>query len=97
MQSSEADEKVYHELLVHPAMLHHPNPRRIFICGGACRPVHGGYCHLIQHKTGGEGSTARELLRYPGVEEVVMVDIDAMVCNFCKQHLEVVWESMNVH
>ena len=35
VQSSEADEKVYHELLVHPAMLHHPNPRRVFICGGA--------------------------------------------------------------
>lgn len=35
VQSSEADEKVYHELLVHPAMLHHPNPRRILDCGGA--------------------------------------------------------------
>lgn len=34
VQSSEADENVYHELLVHPAMLHHPNPKRIFICGG---------------------------------------------------------------
>lgn len=34
MQSSEADEFIYHEALVHPAMLTHPNPKRIFIVGG---------------------------------------------------------------
>jgi len=34
LQSAEADERVYHECLVHPAMLHHPNPRKVFICGG---------------------------------------------------------------
>lgn len=34
VQSAEADEFVYHELLVHPAMLLHPNPRKVFICGG---------------------------------------------------------------
>lgn len=34
LQSAEADEHVYHELLVHPALLHHPNPRSVFICGG---------------------------------------------------------------
>lgn len=33
-QSTEADEYVYHEALVHPAMLAHPDPRRIFIGGG---------------------------------------------------------------
>ena len=33
-QSSEADEYVYHEALVHPALLAHPNPRRVFIAGG---------------------------------------------------------------
>jgi len=55
---------VYHELLVHPALLHHPSPRRVFIAGG------------------GEGATAREVLRHPTVEEVVMVDIDKVrVCN----------------
>ena len=36
VQSAEADEFVYHELLVHPAMLAHPNPKRVFICGGKC-------------------------------------------------------------
>lgn len=33
-QSSEADEHIYHEALVHPAMLMHPNPLKVFIGGG---------------------------------------------------------------
>lgn len=33
-QSSEADEGGYHESLVHPALLSHPNPRTVFIGGG---------------------------------------------------------------
>ena len=70
MQSSEVDEWVYHELLVHPALTLHPAPRSVFICGG------------------GEGATAREVLRHKGVEEVVMVDIDKVVCDFCREHLE---------
>mmetsp|Transcript_23336 Transcript_23336/g.64747 ORF Transcript_23336/g.64747 Transcript_23336/m.64747 type:complete len:312 (+) Transcript_23336:156-1091(+) len=70
-QSAEFDEAVYHELLVHPAMLHHPNPKAVFICGG------------------GEGATAREVLRHKSVEKCVMVDIDKVVCDFCRDHLEV--------
>ena len=34
MQSSECDEVVYHEALVHPAMTLHENPKRVFIAGG---------------------------------------------------------------
>ena len=34
MQSSSLDEFIYHEVLVHPAMLAHPAPRRVFIVGG---------------------------------------------------------------
>jgi spermidine synthase len=34
IQSSEADEFVYHEALVHPAMLTHPRPETVFIAGG---------------------------------------------------------------
>ena len=34
IQSSEADEYIYHEALVHPAMLLHPGPRRVLILGG---------------------------------------------------------------
>ena len=33
-QSTEVDEYIYHEALVHPAMLLHPNPRSVFIGGG---------------------------------------------------------------
>ena len=33
-QSTERDEYLYHEALVHPAMLMHPGPRRVFIGGG---------------------------------------------------------------
>jgi len=69
IQSSELDEFIYHECLVHPAMLAHPNPKRVFIGGG------------------GEGSTAREVLRHKSVEKCVMVDIDGDVVDFCKAHL----------
>ncbi len=34
MQSSEVDEFIYHEALVHPVMLSHPDPRRVLIVGG---------------------------------------------------------------
>ena len=33
-QSTERDEHIYHEALVHPAMLLHPGPRAVFIAGG---------------------------------------------------------------
>ncbi|KAJ4832650.1 amp-CoA ligase [Turnera subulata] len=69
IQSAEVDEFIYHESLVHPALLHHPNPKTIFIMGG------------------GEGSTAREILRHKAVEKVVMCDIDEEVVDFCKAYL----------
>eukprot|EP00164_Ancoracysta_twista_P001308 GFYU01001711.1.p1 GENE.GFYU01001711.1~~GFYU01001711.1.p1 ORF type:complete len:327 (-),score=150.60 GFYU01001711.1:22-945(-) len=72
MQSSEIDEFVYHELLVHPAMLQHPNPKTVYIGGG------------------GEGCTAREVLRHKSVEKCVMVDIDQVVVDFCAKHLPTV-------
>ncbi len=34
VQSSVKDEYIYHEALVHPAMLLHPNPKKVFIFGG---------------------------------------------------------------
>ena len=34
VQSTEADEFIYHEALVHPAMLAHPSPRRVAVIGG---------------------------------------------------------------
>ncbi|XP_020977111.1 thermospermine synthase ACAULIS5-like isoform X2 [Arachis ipaensis] len=58
LQSAETDEFIYHECLVHPPLLHHPNPKNVFIMGG------------------GEGSTARELLRHNTIDKVIMCDID---------------------
>merc|ERR1719389_281864 len=69
IQSTQCDEFVYHECLVHPAMLSHPNPKNVFIGGG------------------GEGSTAREVLRHKSVEKCVMVDIDGDVVKFCRENL----------
>ncbi|MBT9148895.1 MAG: polyamine aminopropyltransferase [Dehalococcoidia bacterium] len=34
IQSCEKDEFIYHEALVHPAMILHPNPETVFIAGG---------------------------------------------------------------
>jgi spermidine synthase len=34
IQCSESDEFIYHEALVHPAMVTHPNPETVFIAGG---------------------------------------------------------------
>jgi len=72
IQSSETDEHVYHEALVHPAMavfLSAGLPKRVLILGG------------------GEGATLREVLRYPCVEKAVMVDIDRDVVEACRAHL----------
>ena len=59
LQFSSADERRYHEALVHPAVaaLGRP-PRRVLIAGG------------------GDGLAAREVLRYPSIERVVLVDLD---------------------
>jgi spermidine synthase len=68
-QSAVADEFVYHEALVHPALVAHPASRRVLIAGG------------------GEGATLREVLRHPGVERAVMVDIDGELVDLCREHL----------
>ncbi|WOL20193.1 thermospermine synthase ACAULIS5 [Canna indica] len=48
MQSAEIDEFIYHECLIHPSLLCHPNPKTVFIMGGgegsAAREV-------LKHKT----------------------------------------------
>jgi len=58
IQSTEADEFIYHESLVQAAMMTHPAPAQVLIAGG------------------GEGATARDVLRHSSVEKVVMVDIE---------------------
>eukprot|EP01018_Ginkgo_biloba_P005315 Gb_26541 [translate_table: standard] len=71
LQSAEVDEFIYHESLVHPALVYHSNPKTAFIMGG------------------GEGSTAREILRHKTVKKVVMCDIDKEVVDFCQKYLVV--------
>src|SRR2546422_4998511 len=46
VQSTQADEFIYHEVLVHPAMLVHPNPKRVMVIGGgAGAPLRAGLPH----------------------------------------------------
>ncbi len=67
--TSEKDEFFYHENMVHPAMLSHPNPKKILIIGG------------------GDGGAAKEYLKHPSVEKVIIAEIDSVVVDFCKEHL----------
>lgn len=71
-QSAERDEKVYHESLVHPAMS---------TFGGENTP------RRVLIIGGGECATAREVLRYPSIENVTMVDIDGELMELCREHL----------
>ena len=70
IQSSQADEFIYHEALVQPGLLLLDAPPATALVIG-----------------GGEGATVREILRYPSIQKVVMVDIDAEVVELCRRHL----------
>ncbi len=72
VQSTEADEFIYHEGIVHPACY----------AAAAGAPVRDA---LVLG--GGEGACLREVLRWRTVEHVTMVDIDAEVVAACRQHL----------
>ena len=52
LQSSELDEFVYHEALVHPAMITHPNPEKVLILGGGEGAT---LREVLSHKTVKEG------------------------------------------
>jgi spermidine synthase len=58
LQFSSADERRYHEALVHPVMATAARRSRVLIAGG------------------GDGLAAREVLKYPEVERVLLVDLD---------------------
>lgn len=72
VQSTEADEFIYHEGIIHPACY----------AAAAAAPVRD-----VLVLGGGEGACLREVLRWPDVEKAVMVDIDAEVVQACQQHL----------
>jgi spermidine synthase len=61
LQFNEADEHIYHENLVHPAMHLADRREKILILGG------------------GDGLALREVLKYPEVRAVTLVDLDPMM------------------
>lgn len=61
LQFNEADEHIYHENLVHPAMHLAERREKILILGG------------------GDGLALREVLKYPEVRAVTLVDLDPMM------------------
>jgi len=58
---TERDYEPYNEMMVHPAMMAHPNPETVCIIGG------------------GDGGALKEVLKYPSVKKVVVVEIDSVV------------------
>ena len=62
LQFAERDEYRYHEALVHPVMA-------AFTSGG-------GAPKKVAVLGGGDGMAVREILRYPGVESITLVDLD---------------------
>ncbi len=71
VQLVEDGEASYHEPLVHPALLAHPEPRDVLVVGG------------------GDGGALREVLRHPGVERAVMVELDEEVLRVSVELLNV--------
>jgi len=81
-QSAEHDEFVYHESLVHPPL---------FWSGILSKSSNGeatkGTPKSVFIGGGGELATAREVLKHNTIERLVMVDIDPVVIDVCKQYL----------
>jgi len=71
-QFSSFDEHIYHEFLVHPAMLAARNRSRVLVLGG------------------GDGLGLREILKYPDVEEVTLVDLDPAMTRMAATQPDVV-------
>ncbi len=69
VQTTEADEFIYHEMMAHVPLLAHGRARRVLIIGG------------------GDGGMLREVIKHPGIERVVQVEIDAKVIEMSKRLL----------
>ena len=65
---TERDEFLYHEMMTHPALFAHREPRRVAIVGG-------GDCGIL-----------REVLRHPGVEHALQVELDERVTRVAETH-----------
>jgi len=69
VMTTERDAAFYHELLVHPALTGHAEPRRVLVIGG------------------GDGGTVTELVKYPQLDTIDMVELDAAVVEAARAHL----------
>lgn len=69
------DNYLYHEMMSHPALFTHPQPKRVVIIGG------------------GDCGTLREVLKHPGVEHVLQVDIDERVTRLAEKYFPELCES----
>ena len=72
LQFAERDEYRYHEALVHPVM--------------AAFSAGGGAPRKVAILGGGDGMAAREVLKYPGVESVTLVELDPQMTRLFSQH-----------
>jgi spermidine synthase len=72
LQFNEADEHIYHENLVHPAMHIADRREKILILGG------------------GDGLALREVLKYPEVLAVTLVDLDPMMTKLASNDPELI-------
>lgn len=69
LQFDSEDEHIYHELLVHPAMMAAVDPPRdVLVLGG------------------GDGLAVREVLRWPSVRRVLLVDLDPAVTGLAQTY-----------
>ncbi|MBE9516776.1 MAG: polyamine aminopropyltransferase [Proteobacteria bacterium] len=71
------DNFLYHEMMTHPALLTHPDPKRVLIIGG------------------GDCGTLREVLKHPGMEQVVQAELDERVTRVSEQYFPELCESNN--
>jgi len=76
VQTTVADEFVYHEMITHIPMRTHPNPRNVLVIGG------------------GDGGAVREIIKYPDLEKVTLVEIDPEVVNASKRFLPEISSSL---
>lgn len=66
---------IYHEMMSHPALFTHADPKRVVIIGG------------------GDCGTLKEVLRHPGVEHAIQVDIDERVTRVSEKYFPELCES----
>ncbi|GAB0491141.1 hypothetical protein MMPV_007566 [Pyropia vietnamensis] len=104
IQTATGDEAFYHEPLVHiPAVLFATRPSAFVADGNSSRSSNGdgsewGLAGGLPASAptsalvlgGGDGGSVRELLRWPSMTAVTLVDIDGAVVDACRTHLRAI-------